>query len=83
MLNEQIQSQMLVEYQGYIYDKRMDDYAYQCEIMAPHVIHGARVILDGDQWCCILGDMPTGVAGFGNTPKEACAEFDRIWMYGE
>lgn len=80
---ERYQEQMLEEYKGYLYDKRMNDYVYQCERVAPHVIHGAHVYQDGDQWCCILGDLPTGVVGFGDTPQQACAEFDRIWQYGK
>lgn len=77
------QEQMLEEYKGYLHEKKMQDYAYQCERMAPHVIHGAQVMQDGNQWCCILGDLPTGVVGFGDTPEKACAEFDRVWRDGK
>ena len=76
-------SKMLQEYTQYLQDKRMQDYVYHCERIAPHVIHGAQVMKEGSQWCCILGDLPTGVVGFGDTPEEACAEFDRTWREGK
>ena len=47
--------------------------------MAPHVIHNAQIIKDGNAWCCIVGDLPTGVCGFGDTPEKACAAFDKAW----
>ena len=46
---------------------------------APHVIHNAQIIKDGNAWLCILGDLPTGVVGVGDTPKQACDDFDRAW----
>lgn len=82
MLDARYQEQILEEYKGYLHDLKMNDYVFQCMRIDPHVIHGAQVMLDGNQWCCILGDLATGVAGFGDTPQEACAEFDRIWREG-
>lgn len=80
---EEQMEQMLVEYREFLYEIKMNDYIYQCERGAPHVIHGAQVMWDGNQWCCILGDLPTGVVGFGDTPEKACAEFDRVWREGK
>ncbi|MDU7710494.1 MAG: hypothetical protein E7J94_24885 [Clostridium sp.] len=81
-LNEYWSAQAVEEYKGMLYEQKQQNYEYQCERTAPHVIHGAQIMQDGNQWCCILGDLPTGVCGFGNTPEEACAEFDRIWIQG-
>lgn len=81
-LNEYWSAQLVEEYKGYLHNKKMQDYEYQCEIMAPHVIHKAKIYQDGNEWCCILGDLPTGICGFGSTPKKACDEFDRIWNQG-
>ncbi len=77
------QEQMLEECREYLNEKKMQDYVYQCERIAPHVIHKAEIMKDGNQWCCILGDLATGVAGFGDTPEQACTEFDRVWCEGK
>jgi len=82
-LNEYWSEKAVEEYKGYLYEKKMQDYIYQCERVAPHVIHNTQVMKDGNQWCCILGDLPTGVVGFGDTPEKACAEFDRVWREGK
>ncbi len=83
VLNECCSTKVVEEYKGYLYEKKMQDYIYQCERIAPHVIHNAQVIQDGNQWCCILGDLPTGVARFGDTPEKGCTEFSRIWRQGK
>lgn len=50
-------------------------------VSSPHVVMRARVFADGNQWCCLYGDdLQVGVAGFGDTPQQACAEFDRAWF---
>lgn len=47
---------------------------------APHVRMRASVKPDGDKWCCLYGDdLMVGVAGFGDTPQQACWDFDRAW----
>lgn len=50
---------------------------------APHIVQKARILQDKNRWCCVLGDVLTGIAGYGNTPEQACAEFDRIWRKNE
>lgn len=82
-MDKYYQEQMLAEYKAYLHEKKMNDYSYQCERVAPHVIHGAQIAQDGNQWCCILGDLQTGVVGFGDTPERACAEFDKVWREGK
>jgi len=38
----------------------------------------ARLILDGNQWCCIAGDnLHDGVAAFGDTPYKAVIAFNK------
>lgn len=81
-LNEYWSAQAIEEYKQMLHEQKMQNYVYQCERIAPHVIHNTNIVQDGNQWCCILGDLPTGVVGFGNTPKEACQEFDRVWEQG-
>lgn len=55
-----------------------------CEVMAlisaPHTQMRPRVFPDGNAWCALYGDdLQCGVAGFGKTPAEACADFDTNW----
>lgn len=39
-----------------------------------------NVYLDGDSWCALHGeDLQVGVAGFGDTPEEAVAEYEKNW----
>lgn len=46
---------------------------------SPHVLMRPLITKDGNAWMCMYGDLPTGVVGCGNTPEEACADFDRAW----
>lgn len=49
-------------------------------IQAPSVLYRPSILQDGDKWCCLYGDnLQEGVAGFGETPAEACAAFDKAW----
>lgn len=49
-------------------------------LSAPHVRMRPRIFPDGNKWCCLYGsDLQVGVAGFGDTPEEACAAFDKAW----
>ncbi|MNR40885.1 hypothetical protein D3C85_1592150 [compost metagenome] len=46
----------------------------------PSVLYRPALSIDGNQWCALYGDnLQVGVAGFGYTPEEAMAEFDRNW----
>lgn len=39
-----------------------------------------RIFIDGNKWCALYGDnLQDGVAGFGNTPEHAAADFDHNW----
>lgn len=55
----------------------------QERLQQPHVLMKAKVYKDGDKWCCLYGDnIEEGVAGFGDTPEEACTHFDNVWHEG-
>ena len=50
------------------------------EWMRPSIIFRPVITLDGDQFCCLLGSNPQeGIAGFGDTPDQACRAFDEAW----
>lgn len=52
----------------------------QESMTAPSAIYRPRIGLDGNQWCALYGDnLQDGVAGFGDTPAAAMADFDRNW----
>lgn len=52
----------------------------QGTMTAPHVIYKPVLQPDGDKWCALFGaNLMVGVAGFGDTPAEAMAEFDKAW----
>jgi len=49
-------------------------------LIAPHVLYKPTLSQDGDQWCALFGEnLAEGVAGFGDTPAEAMAAFDKAW----
>lgn len=49
-------------------------------LTAPHVLMKPAVFPDGDQWCALYGkDLMAGVAGFGPSPADAMADFDKNW----
>lgn len=51
------------------------------EMQRPSVLYRPTLSMDGDQWCALYGiDLQQGVAGFGDTPAKAMAEFDAQWQ---
>lgn len=53
-------------------------------LTAPSVMYKPRIFQDGNMWCCLLGDdLQSGVAGFGDTPNNACIAFDQAFMSGK
>jgi hypothetical protein len=47
-----------------------------------HATMRPRVFPDGNMWCALYGDnLQDGVAGFGETPAKACADFDKNWAH--
>ena len=68
------------------------DFSHQAEIIKedllnivseqtrPSVLYRPSIQRDGNQWCALYGaDLHDGVAGFGDSPAEAMAEFDNEW----
>lgn len=55
----------------------------QCTAMAaraPHVLMRPSLGPDGNKWSVLYGDnIMEGVAGYGDTPEEAMADFDKNW----
>lgn len=52
-----------------------------CAFMqAPSVLYRPTLSADGTKWCALLGEnLQEGVAGFGDTPAEAMADFDKAF----
>jgi len=47
----------------------------------PNVIYAPRLFLDGNQWCALYGEnLQEGIAGFGNTPSDALADFNNSFL---
>lgn len=50
------------------------------EMARPSAIYRPSLGIDGTKWCALYGeDLMHGVAGFGDTPAEAMADFDQVW----
>lgn len=48
---------------------------------SPAAIYRPALSIDGNQWCALYGDnLQDGVAGFGDSPALAMADFDRNWF---
>jgi hypothetical protein len=46
----------------------------------PSAIYRPAISIDGNQWCALYGkDLHDGVAGFGDTPELAMADFNKSW----
>ena len=61
--------------------------AASLEDMAAHLktlpcyLYRPRLSIDGNQWCALYGEnLQDGVAGFGDTPEDAYADFNKNWV---
>lgn len=45
----------------------------------PCVVFKPTLTQDGNAWLAVLGDLPTGVVGCGDSPAQAMADFDAAW----
>jgi hypothetical protein len=46
----------------------------------PSAVFRPALSVDGNQYCALFGaDLHSGVAGFGDTPEAAMADFDKNW----
>lgn len=53
---------------------------FASRLAQPSTVYRPRVFIDGDQWCALYGEnIQDGVCGFGPSPAEAMAAFDREW----
>lgn len=51
------------------------------EMQRPSVLYRPTVAPDGLKWCALYGPhLMEGVCGFGDTPAEAMADFDKNWL---
>jgi hypothetical protein len=51
------------------------------EAQRPSVLFRPAVMIDGNKWCALYGDdLQNGVAGFGDSPALAMADFDANWF---
>ena len=59
----------------------MQDIALQfAEYARPSAVYRPSLSIDGNQWCALYGaDLQEGVAGFGDSPAKAMANFDANW----
>ena len=66
-----------------IYEASMSSVAIQesaSEHARPSAVFRPSISVDGNQWCALYGDnLQDGVAGFGDSPADAMADFDRNW----
>ena len=55
-------------------------YSVSHEWQRPSVLFRPKLQIDGDHWCALYGDnLVEGICGFGRSPAEACAAFDKAW----
>lgn len=46
----------------------------------PSVLYRPAISIDGNKWFALYGaNLQDGVAGFGDTPEAAMADFDKNW----
>jgi hypothetical protein len=51
------------------------------ERLRPSSIYKPKIFIDGNKWCALYGeDIQCGVAGFGDSPDLAYADFDKNWV---
>lgn len=56
-------------------------YSVSAALTRPSVLYRPLLAADGTSWMVLLGeDLQSGIAGFGDTPAQAMAAFDRAFM---
>ena len=59
---------------------RLAAYTIEIAMTTPSVLMRPRIGMDGPKWWALYGDnLQDGVAGFGDSPAEAMADFDKNW----
>ncbi|AYJ74315.1 hypothetical protein phiE131_049 [Burkholderia phage phiE131] len=47
----------------------------------PSAVYRPSLGIDGNKWCALYGpNLMEGVCGFGDSPAEAMADFDKNWL---
>lgn len=49
------------------------------EMTTPFALYRPAIVRDGNAWLCVLGDLPAGVVGCGDSPAECAADFNKQW----
>lgn len=63
------------------YWSSIDDCQRAMFLNRPSIMLRLVPIRDGDKWSVLYGsNIQEGVCGFGDTPDEACKEFDKAWI---
>jgi len=58
----------------------MDFVGVASDACRPSVLYRPRIAIDGNMWGAVYGDnIQEGVAGFGESPALAMADFDKNW----
>lgn len=72
----------LTPYQQDMMNKNVDLQHEGAQMAASPAFHlRPRLSIDGNKWSALYGEnLQDGVAGFGDSPAEAYADFDRIWF---
>ncbi len=59
---------------------RQDLIGLAYDMARPSVLYRPVLSRDGNEWAALYGeDLQSGVAGFGASPAEAMAAFDKLW----
>lgn len=65
---------------NFVYNNLISE-ANGIELMySPAYLLKPRISIDGNKWCALYGEnLQDGVAGFGDSPERAFADFNREW----
>lgn len=75
-----LSEQTNLEFQNVAHRINSEIYQLGITLSLPHVLMRPNISIDGGQWCALYGEnLQDGVAGFGPSPCEAMADFDRAW----
>ena len=65
---------------GAALDTERERYQDATDAREPCNVYRPRLFIDGDKWCALYGEnLQDGVAGFGDSPELAYADFNRAW----
>jgi hypothetical protein len=66
-------------YEHFQHEIYMQDLGYSA--IRPSTVYKPKLYIDGNMWCALFGEnIQDGVAGFGKSPEEAMADFDKKWV---